>query len=37
MAVDRQMEIEELLNAINDILEQAKGVPFSEKVMVEID
>ncbi|MBQ7065050.1 MAG: ATPase [Firmicutes bacterium] len=35
MAVDRQMEIEELLNAINDILEQAKGVPFSEKVMVE--
>ena len=35
MAVDRQMEIEDMLASIDEILEQAKSVPFSDKVMVE--
>jgi uncharacterized protein YeaC (DUF1315 family) len=35
MAVDRQVEIEDLLSSIDEILEQAKAVPFSDKVMVE--
>ena len=33
MAVDRQMEIEDMLASIDEILEQAKSVPFSDKVM----
>ena len=28
MAVDRQMEIEDMLASIDEILEQAKSVPF---------
>ena len=35
MAVDRQAEIDELLASIDEALEQAKAVPFSDKVMVE--
>ena len=35
MAVDRQMEIEDMLASIDEILEQSKSVPFSDKVMVE--
>ena len=35
MAADRQNEIMDLLNAIDDVLNQAKTVPFSDKVMVE--
>ena len=35
MAADKQNEIMDLLNAIDDVLNQAKSVPFSEKVMVE--
>ena len=35
MAVDRRMEIEDMLASIDEILEQAKSVPFSDKVMVE--
>ena len=35
MAVDRQMEIEDMLASIDEILEQAKSVPIRDKVMVE--
>ena len=33
--MDRQMEIEEILASIEEILEQAKSVPFSDKVLVD--
>ncbi len=35
--MDRQMEIEEILANIEEILEQAKSVPFSDKAMVDRD
>ena len=33
--MDRQMEIEEILTSIEEMLEQAKTVPFSDKVLVD--